>query len=106
MSMAVVKNQFLLVKTLLQYGANINDPVDGITPLMLAADKGLVEMGGVLLKYGADQDAKTADGLTAADFAMKANHSNFLKLLQYGRNIKPLDPKRDMYYAPWSPHRQ
>ena len=98
LSMAVNKNYFFIVRMLLHYGAKINDLVDGITPLMIAANKGLVQMGMMLLQYGADPDAETADGLTAADFARKANHPDFVTLLQHSRDIHHEDPRKEMYF--------
>lgn len=57
-----------------RYYVEAGQPVDikdkfGRTPLMLAAERGSVEVIRLLLKAGADPSVTTKEGLTAASFA-------------------------------------
>jgi quinoprotein dehydrogenase-associated probable ABC transporter substrate-binding protein len=54
------------LEALLSAGANINGPVGkgGYTPLMLAASSGSEETAGLLIRHGADVNAKNAGGVT------------------------------------------
>ena len=67
---AAVKNNFEVIKYLVERGADINLPAaDGTTPLMRAAENENVEIAAYLLEKGADLNAAAADGKTALGFA-------------------------------------
>lgn len=65
-------------------GANVNIPENdglGTTPLMIAAERGDPVLLGYLMEFGANPNAKRADGMTALLFAVKENHTNFARFL-------------------------
>lgn len=76
---AAISNQVDNARLLIQRGADVNH-VDkkGMTPLLYAAsidfsDSAMIEL---LLKSGARADARTKEGLTAADLARKYQHTH------------------------------
>jgi ankyrin repeat protein len=81
---AALSNQVDNARLLIQRGADVNH-VDkkGMTPLLYAAsidfgDSAMIEL---LLKSGARADARTKEGLTAADLARKYQHTHLLASL-------------------------
>jgi len=68
---------------LISQGAEINArSPNGSTPLMLAAGYGALDLTPVLLKAGADVSLRNQQGMTAADFARKADRERVLKQLE------------------------
>ncbi len=68
---ATYKNQFDLVKLLLENKANPNlVDASGATALILATQNANVELIKLLLKYNADKTIKTKEGKTAFEFAV------------------------------------
>ncbi|KQS94265.1 ankyrin repeat domain-containing protein [Chryseobacterium sp. Leaf394] len=67
---------------LLANGADVNLACNGNTPLMEAAKFDAPELAKLLLKKGADKNAKDAEGLTAKDYAVKYKRTEILKLLK------------------------
>ncbi len=68
---ATYKNQFDLVKLLLENKANPNlVDASGASALILATQNSNVELIKLLLKYNADKTLKTNDGKTAFEFAV------------------------------------
>jgi ankyrin repeat protein len=82
---AVLGNRVDIARVLVSHGANVN-ALDkaGMTPLLYAAsiDYGDSAMIELLLKAGANKQAKTAEGLTALDLARKYEHVSLVKSLQ------------------------
>ena len=76
-----------LVKFLIKEGVKLNNVVDSdhsrcpheIIPLHLAAEQGLIEIAAVLIKAGADINAKNRYGQTAMDLATKPSMEKLLK---------------------------
>ncbi|MDC8785301.1 ankyrin repeat domain-containing protein [Roseateles koreensis] len=67
---------------LISQGADINSrSPNGSTPLMLAAGYGALDLTPVLLKAGADASLRNTQGLSATDFARKADREGVLKQL-------------------------
>ena len=67
---AAVKNNFDVIKYLVERGADINlAAADGTTPLMRAAENENVEIAAYLIEKGANINAAAADGKTALGFA-------------------------------------
>ena len=56
---------------LLSNKSDVNKSCDGVTPLMIAAKYGRMDMAKNLLKNGADKSAKDANGKTAKDYAVQ-----------------------------------
>jgi ankyrin repeat protein len=81
---AAISNQVDNARLLIQRGADVNH-VDkkGMTPLLYAAsiDFGDSAMIDLLLKSGARADARTKEGLTAADLARQYRHTHLLASL-------------------------
>jgi N-acyl-D-amino-acid deacylase len=84
---AAITNHVETARLLIQRGANVSH-VDkkGMTPLLYAAsiDFGDSEMIELLLKAGADQQARTKEGLTALDLARKYKHTHLIPALSRG----------------------
>lgn len=57
----------------------------GYTALHLACDRGKLEIVRVLLKHGADQTVKDADGLTALELAKTCGHDQIVSALNDGQ---------------------
>jgi ankyrin repeat protein len=70
------------VEAFIRAGINVNaKDKDGATPLMLASEKGDIEMTRVLLKNGADPNASDIDGYTALMFASYSGNLEIARLL-------------------------
>ncbi len=68
-----------MCKMLIDWGANVNAvAADNITALMLAAQNAKLDVVELLLKMGANANAKDASGKTAFDYASKAEVSEYL----------------------------
>jgi ankyrin repeat protein len=88
LSWAAISNRLDLAKLLIQRGADVNH-VDkkGMTPLLYAAsiDFGDSAMTNLLLKSGAEPNARTPQGLAALDLARKYKHTHLVASLQETR---------------------
>jgi ankyrin repeat protein len=71
--MAICKGDFEIVKKFIEYGANINESSNGMTPLMYAARYNKVEILTLLVEKGADLKAKDERGNTALKYAEMSN---------------------------------
>ncbi len=82
-----------VVETLLSAGASVSDRSEtGWTPLMLAAASGQLPAAQVLIRHGAEVDARafgeTAEGMTALMAASMHGHSEVVQfLIQRGANV-------------------
>lgn len=79
---AIVKGDLETVKKFIEYGANVNESSDGVTPLMLAARYNKVEIIKLLLENGANVNAKDERGLTAEKYAEMSKATDALVLLK------------------------
>jgi len=71
------------LQLLLNAGADVNASSNlGMTPLMMAASVGRVEVVEILLQHGAAADAKDSQGQTASDLAAKREHQQVVDLLK------------------------
>ena len=73
------------VKILLSF---LSDPTladypddNGVTPLMVAARKGYLELTSLLLAHGCNRNIKDHNGLTATEYAMKHGYSTYLSFV-------------------------
>ena len=79
---AVVGNEAIM-KILLEHGAQVNALTPNqMTPLMLAARRGLVSPLRLLLEQGAQRDFKSVEGMTAYDFALAAEQRAAQEILK------------------------
>jgi len=79
---AILKDRKRMVASLLKVGIDINGKnIDGITPLMAAAQYGRNEIAKVLLDNGADLHAENVYGETALQIAEKRGFPAVVKIL-------------------------
>lgn len=76
-------------KVLIKYGANVNkEDYRGITPIMMAAEKGYSDIVELLVASDANINAKSKKGSTALSTAAANNHIDAVKvLLSAGANV-------------------
>jgi len=74
-------NKTEIFNFLIKNGADVNLVCRGNTALMEAAKFNTPVLAKQLLKKGADQNTKDANGLTAKDYAVKYQRTEILKLL-------------------------
>lgn len=75
LNVAVSKGDIEIVKKFIEYGADVNQMSEDMTPLMIAARYNKVEILNVLLANGARPNVKNEKGYTALKYAevSKAN---------------------------------
>jgi uncharacterized protein len=66
---AIMKGDIETVKKFIEYGADVDEMSNGLTPLMFAARYNKVEIIKLLLEKGAEKDIKDERGYTALQFA-------------------------------------
>ena len=66
---AIVNGDMATVKKFVEYGSDVNELSNGVTPLMLAARYNKVEILKYLLEKGADKKIKDERGNTALKYA-------------------------------------
>lgn len=83
---AILKNRGRMVGSILKMGVNINAKnLQGVTPLLAAAEQGRGEIVKLLLEQGADVRHTNAAGETAYDIAVASGHEDIVTLLlQHG----------------------
>jgi uncharacterized protein len=79
---AIYKGDLTTVKKFIEYGADVNEVSNGMTPLMYAARYNKVEIIKYLLDKGADKDRKDDKGNTAAKYAQLSNSQDALAVLK------------------------
>ena len=92
---AILKNRVHMMGSLLKVGVDINAKnIEGITPLMAAAEQGRGEIVQFLLNHGASVQQKNFDGETAFDIAVAAGHLEVVTLLRQHGGEPPLSDGR------------
>jgi len=79
---AIMKGDLATVKKFIEYGADVNEVSNGLTPLMFAARYNKVDIIKFLLENGADKNAKDGRGNSAlkyAEFSKSQEAVNYLK---------------------------
>jgi uncharacterized protein len=79
---AIVKGDIEAVKKFIEYGADVNETTQGLTPLMLAARYNRTDILKVLLENGARKDIKDERGFDAVKYAELSKASDALTLLK------------------------
>ena len=79
---AIIKGDIETVKKFIEYGVNVNEYFNGMTPLMLAARSNQVDIVKLLLEKGADASLKDQRGNTAAKYAEMSKAVDTLAILQ------------------------
>ena len=79
---AIVKGDLEAVKKFIEYGADVNESTQGLTPLMLAARYNRTDIVKVLLENGARKDIKDDRGFDAIKYAELSKATDALALLK------------------------
>lgn len=79
---AIIKGDLVAVKNIIDYGADIEEKSNMLTPLMIAARYNKVEIIKILLANGAKKSAKNENGLTALKCAELSNAQDAISLLK------------------------
>ncbi|OIQ15374.1 MAG: hypothetical protein BM557_11435 [Flavobacterium sp. MedPE-SWcel] len=69
LAMAICKGDVETVKKFIEYGVDVNEKSNGLTPLMLAARYNQVEIINILIENNARLDTKDERGNTALKYA-------------------------------------
>lgn len=79
---AVVQGDFETVKKMVEFGSDINETSNGLTPLMIASRYNRVEIVKFLLKSGAKANLKDQKGFTALRHAELSNAKETVEILK------------------------
>lgn len=79
---AIVKGDIATVKKFIEYGVDVNETFNGMTPLMFAARYNKVEILKLLLEKGANKQAKDKKGFTALQYAQLSNAVDAVAVLK------------------------
>lgn len=79
---AISKEDIEAVKKFIEYGADVNEVSNGMSPLMIAARYNKVEIIKLLLSKGANINKKDENGFTALKYAQLSNAAEAIQLLK------------------------
>lgn len=82
LSVAISKGDIETVKKFVEYGADVNENSNGLSPLMIAARYNKTEIIKFLLSKGARLDEKDENGFTALKHAQLSNANEAILLLK------------------------
>ena len=82
LTVAISKGDLATVKKLVEYGENVNEKSNGMTPLMIAARYNKVEIIKFLLANGAKLKVKDDNGYTALKYAELSNANEAAQFLR------------------------
>ena len=82
LSVAISKGDIQTVKKIVEYGADVNEISNGLSPLMFAARYNKIEILKFLLSKGARLDEKDENGFTALKYAELSNAKEAAQLLK------------------------
>jgi ankyrin repeat protein len=82
LSIAICKGDLNSVKKFIEYGTNVNEKSNGMSPLMVAARYNKVEIIKLLLSKGANLKAEGESGFTALKYAELSNAHEAIELLK------------------------
>ncbi len=79
---AIIKQQTNMIRSLMRVGVDLNiKNIEGTTPLMAAAEYGVVDIAKILIENGANIKATNNVSETAYDIAMKHENFDLAKLI-------------------------
>ncbi|MXN90680.1 ankyrin repeat domain-containing protein [Flavobacterium sp. Sd200] len=73
LTQAIAKGDIEAVKKFIEYGSNVNETSNDMTPLMVAARYNQVEIINLLLAKGANAEVKNSKGYNALKYAQLSN---------------------------------
>jgi uncharacterized protein len=79
---AILKGDMATVKKFIEYGADVNEMSNGLTPLMFAARYNKVDILKYLLEKGADKDIKDERGNNALKYAENSKSVEAVEFLK------------------------
>ena len=79
---AIAKGDLQTVKKFIEYGVNVNETSNGLTPLMTAARYNKVEILKLLLENGARINTQDDKGYTALKYATLSNATEAIAFLK------------------------
>lgn len=79
---AIVKGDLETVKKLVQYGEDVNQVSNGMTPLMYAAKYNRAAIVEFLISKGAKTNVRSDKGMTAMKYAEATNATDVIKVLE------------------------
>lgn len=82
LSIAISKGDIESVRKFIEYGVDVNEKSNGMSPLMIAARYNKVEIMKVLISKGARVNAKDENGFTALKYAELSNASEAVLFLK------------------------
>jgi ankyrin repeat protein len=80
--LAISNGEMDLIKQYVEYGVDVNQESNGITPLMLASQYNKVEIVKYLISKGANTRARDENGFTALRYAERSNAKEAVALLK------------------------
>ncbi|MDR7210097.1 ankyrin repeat domain-containing protein [Flavobacterium piscis] len=82
LNVAISKGDINIVLKLIEYGADVNEKTEDMTPLMTAARYNKVEIIKILLAQGARPGDKNEKGFTALKYAQLSNATEAVAILK------------------------
>ncbi|RXM41573.1 ankyrin repeat domain-containing protein [Flavobacterium sp. YO64] len=82
LNVAVSKGDLAFVKKLIEYGGDVNEISEDLSPLMIAARYNKVEIMKVLIANGAVVNKKNEKGYTALKYAELSNATDAIAILK------------------------
>lgn len=83
---AIINGDVEAVKKFIEYGADVNQTSNGMTPLMVAARYNKVEIIKILLANGAEKEVKDENGYDAKKYAEMSKAFEALEVLKNYKN--------------------
>ena len=82
LGVAISKGDVESVRKFIEYGADVNELTNGMTPLMIAARYNKTEIIKILISKGANLNQKDENGFTALKYAELSNATEAIQLLK------------------------
>ncbi|WP_310377687.1 ankyrin repeat domain-containing protein [Flavobacterium sp.] len=79
---AIIKGDVVAVKKIIEYGADLEETTNNLTPLMVAARYNKAEIIKLLLANGAKKSTKNENGFTALKYAELSNAQDAILILK------------------------